>query len=486
MPRIKIVEQTPCATPCIRFTLSALFTLTLASITAPVAAQLAMDITTNASGTTITGYTGYTANCAVQTANVPVRSTAIAPDVASTVANQPMCSIARRITQAHSDSNAESAAEADQSTVTIWGGGYYDNDIDGESFSLELDGRLRTAYFGLDTRLRDNLLAGLMVSRSEANIGYTAFTATTSQGGDYDVHLTSANPYISWNTPDGRLDLWGMTGYGEGDVDIIPNNTGQRVTADLTMRTISVGGSRRLLKRGTSELRLKADALQIRYEVENGDVIVGVVKGERIRVAVEAVRIHTTVNGVRLEPSVDLGVRFDDRDGETGTGIEVGVGLRYTDPALGLTVDFNGRTLIRHNRGDRNSYENYYNEWDFSIGGSLRPVAGTGGQGLSFSVFPDYGKTADDGQAVWRQGLLNTDERKPRMNTRISYGLPSFGGGQLTPYGETTLGGANKIHRLGVRWELGSLLDMELAGERREKENAVAGHAVLLTGEVRF
>ena len=85
-------------------------------------------------------------------------------------------------------------------------------------------------------------------------------------------------------------------------------------------------------------------------------------------------RIHTTAGGVRLEPSVNVGVRFDGENGETGTGTEVGVRLRYTDPTLGLTVNFSGRILIRHKRGDENFSEDYYNDWNFSISDSIMLV----------------------------------------------------------------------------------------------------------------
>lgn len=475
-------------TPQARF-LPLLFTLNVV----PVAAQLAIDFAASASGKTITAHTGYTANCAAQTASVPnLASKATLPDVS----NQPACAITRRFAQVSSNSTDGGAAKVEQSAVTFWGGFYYDNDVDGDSFLLEFDGWERVAYLGFDAYPRDNLLAGLMVSRSKSEIDYTAFDNTGSwrESGDYDARITSVNPYINWSAPDGKLELWAMAGYGEGDSDLDlypPSNAVQlitdptryisQVTFDLKGQAISVGGNKRLLKRGASKLRLEFDALQVKSEIKSSDVLIlnSVTRGERLRVALEAEHAHIATGGVQLKPSAGVRVRFDESGEETGTSIEVGFKLLYTDPNLGLTVDFDGRTLIRHNRGDENYYENYYNEWDFSIGGSWRSMTGADGEGLSFSVSPGYSEIIAGGQPIW-QTLLDAAEKEPRMSARVEYGLPAFGG-LLTPYSEIPLGGPNKIYRLGARWALDSSLNLKLTGDRRDKGNAIS-----LTGGMRF
>lgn len=477
----QIIERAPRAIPRRRFIASTLFALSLALLLAlkstPVAAQLAIDLATSASGKTITSHTGYTANCAAQTAGISGQnSSAITPDVSFAMANQSTCAITRRMAQARSDSNVD----AGQSKVTFWGGGYYDG-IESDTFSVEFDGRLRTAYLGFDIRPRSNLLAGLMVSHSEVDIDYIYFDDGRAKSGDYNVQVTGANPYINWNAPDEQLELWAMAGYGVGDSEITPRDSG-RLTTDMSLQTlgVGVGMSSALVRSDDREMRVKADALVTRTEVE-GDEVLSTVKVDttRARLMLEASHMHALADGVQLEPSVDVGVRFDDREGETGTGTEVGVKLRYTDPAFGLTIDFSGRTLIRHNRGDENHYENYYNEWDFSIGGSWRSTAGVDGQGVSFSVNPGHGEIIDGDQPTW-QTLLDAVEKKRRMSARVEYGLPTFGG-LLTPYSEIPLGESNKVYRLGAHWSLDSFLNLKLTGERHDKN-----HAISLTGEMRF
>jgi len=483
----QITERAPRATPRTRFTASAFFALPLALLlalnAAPVAAQLAMDFTTDASGRAITAHTGYTANCAAQTASVPEQSSSVVtPDVGFALANQSMCAITRRMEQARSDSNVDTGRRK----TTFWGGGYYDSEFDSEIFSVEFDGRLRTAYLGFDMRPRNNLLTGLMMSRSEVDINYAFFTSDgrEAQSGDYDMQVTSANPYINWSAPDGRLELWAMAGYGKGELKISEGDFRDALTSDVVLRTLGVGVSRSLSKGGNREVRMKADVLSARTKVgsarSRGATVAGVKADvHRVRLMLEASRAHILFDSVQLKPSVDMGVRFDDQEEETGTGTEVGVSLRYTDLVTGLTVNISGRTLIEHNRDDENGYEDYYNEWDFSIGGSWRQSAGDDGEGLSFSVGPGYGEIADGGRPTW-QALLGAVEKESRMSARVEYGLPAFGG-LLAPYSEMPIGESNKVYRLGARWSLDSFLNMKLTGEQRNES-----HAISLTGEMRF
>lgn len=483
----QIIERALRATPRRRFTASALFALPLALLftlnATPAIAQLAIDFATDASGTTTTAHTGHMANCAAQTAGVPERSSsAVTPDVGFALANQPMCAITRRMEQAHFDSNVDTS----RSKTTFWGGGYYDSEFDSEVFLIEFDGRLRTAYLGFDMRPRSNLLAGLMMSRSEADINYASFTidGREAQSGDYDMQVTSANPYINWSAPDRQLELWAMAGHGKGELKISEVDLRDALTSDVVLRTLGVGVSRSLSKSGNREARMRADVLSARTKVESahsGGTSVAGVKADanRVRLMLEASHTHILDDGVQLKPSVDVGVRFDDQDGETGTGTEVGIKLRYTDSASGLTVNLSGRTLIKHNRDDENGYDNYYNEWDFSIGGSWRSPTGADGQGLSFSVSPGYSEIVDGGQPAW-QTLFDAVEKEARMNARVEYGLPAFGG-LLTPYSEIPIGGPSKIYRLGARWALNSSLNLKLTGEQRDES-----HAISLTGEMRF
>ena len=48
-----------------------------------------------------------------------------------------------------------------------------------------------------------------------------------------------------------------------------------------------------------------------------------------------------------LTPSVEVGLRRDGGDAETGAGMDVVVGLALTDAVTGLSLDVRVRTLVR-------------------------------------------------------------------------------------------------------------------------------------------
>ena len=59
----------------------------------------------------------------------------------------------------------------------------------------------------------------------------------------------------------------------------------------------------------------------------------------RVRVIVEGARAFALGGGAVVTPSLELGLRHDGGDAETGTGVEVGGGVRYADAASGLSVE---------------------------------------------------------------------------------------------------------------------------------------------------
>ena len=71
-------------------------------------------------------------------------------------------------------------------------------------------------------------------------------------------------------------------------------------------------------------------------------------------------------NGTAQWVALDLGLRHDGGDAETGTRVEVGGRIRYTDAGSGLTVEANARTLVAHeDSGNR--------IWRAGARGSLAP-----------------------------------------------------------------------------------------------------------------
>ncbi len=356
------------------------------------------------------------------------------------------------------------------SSVTLWGGGDY-RAFSGKGNAINWDGNMFSAHLGADARLRDDLLAGVAVSWSEADLDYA-----DDGSGDYEVGLTSVHPYVGWTALGGRLDLWATAGYGWGELDITadddPND--RRATSDVTMQTIGAGGSAQVFDGRAATLRIKGEALQTSMDVEGSEDIAAVrIGARRLRLGLEASRTHLLAGGVQLVPTLEVGMRHDAGDGRTGTGAEVGGGLRYTDAANGLTVESHGRVLVGHS-GD-------YQDW--GIGGAVRLAAGRGGHGLSFSLQPTWGATASRVSQVWAQEAAATvaavsRPQDGRVDMNLGYGL-GWDEMLVTPYGNMTLtNGPARTYRLGSRMRLGGGMTLNLEGIREETAARLVNHGI--------
>ena len=370
------------------------------------------------------------------------------------------------------------------SSLTFWGGGDY-RDFEGSGNGVDFDGDLFSAQLGVDGKPRDDLLIGLAASWSESEVEYQG---GTDLRGEHQLDITSLHPYASWEARDG-LDLWGTVGYGQGELEI--TNEGQDpIFSDVELRTVGVGVDYQLP--GSGIFRLKSSALLSELEVEGGDGIAALeVSTSLLRMALEGSHKQKLSGGAYMEPSFEAGARYDGGDGKTGVGAELGVGLRYANPAVGLTLESNARTLV--GRDD-------YKEW--GVSGRILLQAGSHGRGLSFSMSPVYGNINSSTQALWDDGLRDETngtarDNSMRMESRLGYGLSAPGGhGLLTPYAELTSGDSTRRYRLGMSWELGSLFDLNLVGERSESSasgasNASTGstnaeHLILLKGVIRL
>ena len=190
--------------------------------------------------------------------------------------------------------------------------------------------------------------------------------------------------------------------------------------------------------------------------------------------------------GAALVPSVELGMRRDGGDGETGLGLEAGGGLGYTAPGRGLRMDVAGRTLLAH-EGD-------IEEWGMS--GTLRIEPGAGGRGTTFTMGLSWGDAQSGVQRLWEEGSRDSGSADSdggtsmRLDAEGGYGMaaPGGGGGLLTPYAGFGLGdgGEERSYRLGSRLKLGPASDLGLEGSRRESATGPPDHALTLEWRMRW
>ena len=279
-------------------------------------------------------------------------------------------------------------------------------------------------------------------------------------------------------------------GYGWGEIEIADDAAAPE-SSDLTQWSGALGASGTLLTSddwiagGTTKLKLKGEGSLARVDVEGNGAAINelTVDARKVRLSLEGSHAHALAAGGTLTPAIELGVRNDAGDGETGTGVELGGSLRYQDPATGLTVQGHGRALLTHSGN--------YEEWGF--GGLIRLDPGADDRGLSLSLVPGWGETQSGAQRLWNDGVTdraaNDNEAQGRLQAELGYVFGVFGGtGVLTPYSGLSLAGEGAgRYTLGSRLEIGSSLNLSLEGTRREAANdAAPDHGIMLRGQLRF
>ena len=346
--------------------------------------------------------------------------------------------------------------------VTIWGSGDYRDFDGGNSRTLNYEGDVISLNFGMDSRVGTDMLAGFSVSRAEAEVDYDDVNGVS---GESTTTLTSVNPYVGWRM-DHRINLWATAGYGWGDVEIDDGAADTR-ESDLEQQMVAAGASGLLvdsdemIQGGTTTVRIKAETAYTWADIDGEGALKGpTLNASRSRLMLEAVHEQALESGGTLNSSLEVGVRHDAGDGEDGEGFETGAGLRFSDPASGVTFGGRARALLGHN-GD-------YDEWGFS--GLVHIDPGADGVGLALSVEPQWGQTASGVQRMWEADAIGgalLDSQSPlRMNTRIAYGMVALWGGRqgvLTPYADMSLSGeGSRRLSLGGQFNIESSVQMSL------------------------
>ena len=367
--------------------------------------------------------------------------------------------------------------------LTLWGSGDYRNIAGGNPQSVDYDGSVVSANLGIDTTLGSDMLAGVAVSQARGTVDYTASNAS----GELTTSLTSVNPYVSWQMA-GGMNLWAVAGYGTGEVEL-DDEAADAQSSDLTQRMIAAGvsgplmSSDEMIAGGTTNLNLKGEVAFTSADVDGSGTLESMsLSASRQRLMLEGEHVQQLDSGATFTPSLELGVRNDGGDGETGTSIEAGGALRYADEASGLTVEGRVRTLLSHS-GD---YE------ETGVSGLVRIAPGSSGQGLALVVQPAWGQTGSGVNQLWENGVTAgvSPDNQARLNTEVGYGFGVAPGmGVVTPYAGLGLAGEGaQWWRMGTRWQLAPAASVSVEGSLYDAANddGGPGHGLMLRGALRW
>ena len=368
---------------------------------------------------------------------------------------------------------------------SMWGRGALTH-FGGIDDGVSLDGDVLTGLLGVDYS-RERWLAGVALAYNDGDGTYRA--SADAAAGTLASTLVSVHPYLRYALTD-RLSAWGALGYGEGELRLRPERDGaneqEAMETAMQMRMGALGLRGTLFAGATTELALKSDLLWVSTASEATDGLQAVdgAAASRLRLLLSGRHRHALATGADLTPSFELGLRYDDGVAETGLGVELGGGLHYTDPVLGLTVETRARALLAHEDGG-------YEEWGLS--GSLQLDPGRLGRGLSLRLDSGWGATESGADALWQRqdtaGLAQGPglaTPQGRIKAEWGYGLDvPWTHGLLTPYASVELaGGGSRTTILGWRFKLGQSLSLSLAGERRETAHARPEHGLMLRGSL--
>ena len=354
--------------------------------------------------------------------------------------------------------------------------------FDGREDDLTLDGEVTSAMLGADWSLGRGS-AGLILSHSRGEGGYR------SEAGDGEVESTLTGVY-----PWGRyalsesLALWGVVGYGSGELVLTPEGM-DPIETDMALRMAAVGGRSVLMAApaaGGLELAATSDAMIVQTSSDAvrggpGNLAASDAEVTRLRLGLEGTWRLALSGEAGLTPSVEIGLRQDGGDAETGFGADIGAGLAWTDPSQGIAAEVRARGLLTHDEGG-------FRERGFAGSLAWDPEPASE-RGPSLTIRQTVGADASGGM----DALLNSetarlfpdaredgdDLQQRRLEARLGYGLSSFGG-RYTATPEIRFGFSDTARETILGWRLaeersaGLAFGVDIEGARHER---VAGDA---------
>ena len=370
--------------------------------------------------------------------------------------------------------------------------------FDGREGRFSLDGEAMTAMLGADYA-RDQWLAGMALMRSSGKGGGSYADPGSESGADsgsgrgaggkVEATLTAAIPYLALQASE-RVKLWGALGHGVGEVMLKPE-LGEMLKSDISWSMASLGLRGDLLPTqespgsesgaGGPALALVSDAL---WAGTSSEKTRGLAASDsdvtRLRLGLEGSWKAPLEGDASITPKLEMGMRHDGGDAETGFGVELGGGIAWMDPRLGLSLDLSGRALVAHDAGD---LENR----GFATSLAFDPDPASE-RGLSFALRQDWGGQAEGGlDALFQADPLSErtgsgSTSGSRWSAEGAYGFPALSGRFISsPHMGIGLATGARDYSLG--WRLTPArnapdISFRLKATRRESDGAAPEHTL--------
>ena len=195
----------------------------------------------------------------------------------------------------------------------------------------------------------------------------------------------------------------------------------------------------------------------------------------RLRTGLVGSRAYTVAGQLSPTPSVEVGLRQDGGDAETGADMDVGGGLVFTDTVTGPSLDVRMPTLVVHQaKGFTDRGVSLSFGWNPSPSSPL---------GLTAPVAPSWGRSARGGaEALWHSqmgdgaGSHQMYGAGGQFNAEVGYGLPvgaRFVGTPRVGLSTSTYGRDYRVgYALGVLDSQSLRFELGIDAQRRESPQA--------------
>ena len=359
----------------------------------------------------------------------------------------------------------------------LWGQGAISH-FRGREENLSLDGDVLSGMVGMDWT-HGPTAAGLLLSHAS---GQGTFYSDVDAG-TAAATLTGLYPYAH-HAFNEQMALWGVLGYGQGGYTLTQQHL-PPIASNISLVMAALSGRNALVQPSVEDdftIAVKADLLAVQLSSE---AVSGMFKGTealvtRFRLGLEGSRQLQLDNGNLLTPSFEVGVRRDGGDAEIGFGADIGMGLAWSNPALGVASELRGRALLTHAAAG-------FHEQGLALDFSYDPTPSSQ-HGLSFSMGQSMGAAASGGMdALLSPTTLAAldspaDVGQQQLEARLAYGFPILGDAlYMTPSLGFTRSPQDRTYGLGLTFSPSDNhplhttdLELSLEGERRESINADA------------
>ncbi len=342
-------------------------------------------------------------------------------------------------------------------SFSVWGQGAFRQFNGQAEDDLTISGEVTTGMLGADYQWDRTWRTGALFAHSQGDGSYEM----SNESGGISSALTGFYPYISYTHID--WNVWLSVGLGRGNAEI------SELKGDLTSRFGAMGMQATLSSGDATRLSYHGDILVTDTEIKDHNISA---EAYRIRAGLEM----TTRITDEIRPYVEANVRQDGGSAETGTGLELGGGIRFAHPAVRIRGEVRTQGLIMHTADG-------FTEW--GISGTLQ--IGNRSEGWMMRVHPSWGRT--NRMSVYHQqtmlDVIPLGTAMQRTELELGYGIPWWDGTARSIMGMTQLP-QGMMYRLGGEFRTWERLSFSAFGLAHGRAAALGDLGLNIRGTLQY